>query len=153
MPQTTPPAARVCASSRASQHATLRASSAAPATRPSVMAAGESSGEPSSSVTVADGQHVRATPAPSSITAVTMSKRFIYTAASVGCARRHLRGGGRLIEIVVVVVLGDGDVRAQDDSRGESELKIHRLLGPECAVVIEGGDALGGRDEIRRTCL
>ena len=32
----------------------------------------------------------------------------------------------------------------------EEELEIHQLLGPECAVVIEGSDALGDRDEIRR---
>ena len=32
----------------------------------------------------------------------------------------------------------------------EEELEIHRLLGPERAVVVEGGDALGERHEVRR---
>ena len=31
------------------------------------------------------------------------------------------------------------------------ELEVHRLLGPERAVVVEGGDALGHRNEIRRS--
>ena len=36
---------------------------------------------------------------------------------------------------------------------GKEELEIHRLFGPECAVVVEHGDALGGRDEIRSALL
>ena len=32
----------------------------------------------------------------------------------------------------------------------EGELEVHRLLGPERAVVVEDGDALGGRHEVRR---
>ena len=39
----------------------------------------------------------------------------------------------------------------------EDQLEIHRLLGPERAVVVERGDALGGRHELRaaffRGCL
>ena len=35
----------------------------------------------------------------------------------------------------------------------EEQLEVHRLLGPERAVVVEGGDALGGRDEVRRALL
>ena len=31
----------------------------------------------------------------------------------------------------------------------EEELEIHRLLGPQRAVVVEGGDAFGGRHEVR----
>ena len=38
-------------------------------------------------------------------------------------------------------------------SSAKSELEIHRLLGPERAVVVERGDALGGRDEVRRALL
>ena len=32
---------------------------------------------------------------------------------------------------------------------GEGELGVRRLLGPERAVVVEGSDALGGRDKLR----
>src|SRR5450755_2489166 len=32
----------------------------------------------------------------------------------------------------------------------EEELKIHRLLSPQRAVVVERGDSLGDRNEIRR---
>ena len=35
----------------------------------------------------------------------------------------------------------------------EGELYVHRLLGPEGAVVVEDGDALGGGDEPGRTLL
>ena len=35
----------------------------------------------------------------------------------------------------------------------EEELEIHRLLGPERAVVVEGGDAFGGRDKVWRAVL
>ena len=35
----------------------------------------------------------------------------------------------------------------------EEELEIHRLLGPERAVVVEDRDALGGRDEVGRALL
>jgi hypothetical protein len=35
----------------------------------------------------------------------------------------------------------------------EEELKIHRLLGPECAVVIKHGNALGGRPRVWRARL
>ena len=35
----------------------------------------------------------------------------------------------------------------------EEELEIHRLLGPERAVVVERGDALGGRHEVGRAFL
>ena len=31
----------------------------------------------------------------------------------------------------------------------ECELKIHRLLGPKCAVIIEGGDTLFRSDIVR----
>ena len=35
----------------------------------------------------------------------------------------------------------------------EEELEIHRLLGPQRAVVVERGDAFGGRNEVRRAFL
>ena len=74
---TNPLAAQLCASYCASQQPTPSANSAVPATRPSATAAGVSSPEPSRRVTVADGKHSNATPVPNSITAVTISRRFI----------------------------------------------------------------------------
>ena len=35
----------------------------------------------------------------------------------------------------------------------EEQLEVHRLLGPERAVVVEGSDALGDRDEVGRAFL
>ena len=35
----------------------------------------------------------------------------------------------------------------------EEELGIHGLLRPQATVVVEGGDALGDRHEVRRACL
>ena len=40
-----------------------------------------------------------------------------------------------------------------DAVEGERELEIHRLLGPQRAVVVEHGDAFGGRHEIRSGVL
>ena len=50
------------------------------------------------------------------------------------------------------LVLPLGMLRCEhpDAVQREEELKIHRLLAPECAVVVERGDALGDRHEIRR---
>jgi hypothetical protein len=44
-------------------------------------------------------------------------------------------------------VVGGHRLHAVD---GEEELEVGRLLGPEAAVVVEDGDALGGRDEVGR---
>jgi hypothetical protein len=52
------------------------ASSPAPPTRPTVKAAGVSSGAPIRSAAVAEGQHSSAKPAPSFITAITVYKVF-----------------------------------------------------------------------------
>ena len=40
-----------------------------------------------------------------------------------------------------------------DAVQREEELDIHRLLGPQRAVVVERGNALGGRHEVRRAFL
>jgi hypothetical protein len=72
-----PVAVWLCTSPRESQQATPRASSAAPAKRPTVNAAEVFSREPSSSATVADGQYTKVRLAPSSITAVRVSRFFI----------------------------------------------------------------------------
>lgn len=40
-----------------------------------------------------------------------------------------------------------------DAFKGEAELDINRLLGPERAVMIEHGHAIGWRYEIRCACL
>ena len=71
-----PLAARLCVSSRASQQATPSASNAAPATRPSIPATDASNPEPTRSTTVAEGEHSRARPAPSSIAAVNGVQTF-----------------------------------------------------------------------------
>ncbi len=71
---TNPLAARLCVSPRASQQATPSVSNAAPATHAKVKAAGASSGMPTRSATVTEGKHSSAKPAPSSITAVTVSR-------------------------------------------------------------------------------
>jgi hypothetical protein len=36
-----------------------------------------------------------------------------------------------------------------DPIEGEKPLEIKRLLAPERAVVVEHGDAIGGRDKVR----
>ena len=36
---------------------------------------------------------------------------------------------------------------------GEDELEVQRLLGPQRAVIVEGGDSLGDGDEVRRSFL
>ena len=40
-----------------------------------------------------------------------------------------------------------------DAVEDEERLEVHRLLGPEVAVVVERGNALGERDEVRRARL
>ena len=60
-----------------SQQATPSESNPAPATRATVEAAGPSSGEPTRSVTVAEGHSISAEPAPSSITAVAVCSVFM----------------------------------------------------------------------------
>ena len=54
-----------------------------------------------------------------------------------------------------LLVLPLGMLRRErlDAVEREEELEVHRLLGPERAVVVEGGDALGRRHEVRRAFL
>jgi hypothetical protein len=73
---TNPLAAGLCVSPRASQQATPSGSNPPPPTRATVKAADASSGAPSRSATVAEGKHSSAKPAPSSITAVAVSRVF-----------------------------------------------------------------------------
>ena len=40
-----------------------------------------------------------------------------------------------------------------DAVEDENRLEIQRLFGPERAVVVEDGDAFGGRNEVRRAVL
>jgi hypothetical protein len=40
-----------------------------------------------------------------------------------------------------------------DAIQGEEELEIERLLRPQCAVVVERGDAFGGRNEVGAALL
>jgi len=47
-------------------------------------------------------------------------------------------------------MLGRQRLDAVDD---EQELEVERLLGPQRAVVVEDGDAFGGRDEVRGSIL
>src|SRR4051794_15410321 len=72
-----PEVARFLASSRASQQATPRESTAAPAMRAIVVSAGDRSDAASSTATGADGHTTSAIPTPASIRAVAMSRVFL----------------------------------------------------------------------------
>jgi hypothetical protein len=73
-----PIAARLCSSSRASQHAAPKLNRAAPATRPIVISTVVVIGEPRSNETGIDGQTARARPVPTSTNAVMMKKYWVF---------------------------------------------------------------------------
>ena len=52
------------------------------------------------------------------------------------------------------IFMADAQFRAKNPSnqiKNEEGLHIHRLLAPERAVVVEGGDTLGGNNIVWRT--
>jgi len=91
-----PRAAWLGPSSRASQHATPNESNAAPATRPTISAAGESSDAPSNNPVTNDGEAINVTPSGASANAVTVNRFLVAIrmpkrktrASRVACERR-----------------------------------------------------------------
>ena len=65
-----------------------------------------------------------------------------------GGHRLHVAFEQRL-ERLLVLHSGCCGASALTRSSAKSDLEIDRLLGPERAVVVEDGDALGGRHEVR----
>ena len=56
-------------------------------------------------------------------------------------------------EGLLVFPFGMGRGERLHPVEGEEELEVQGLLGPEGAIVVEGGDALGDRDEVRLPSL
>ena len=71
-------------------------------------------------------------------------------AASEGALEVALEQRGKRLLVLPLRVLRRKRLHAV---KGKQELEIQRLLGPECAVVVEHGDALGRRHEIGRALL
>ena len=79
-----------------------------------------------------------------------MSRRDqLHHAVLAGFGQRLHVAFDRCLERLLVLPLRMLGRHRLDAVEREGQLEVHRLLGPQRAVVVEGGDALGGRHEIR----
>ena len=77
---------------------------------------------------------------------ITISSKALPPPASAFFVSR-VENGGEEVFVLLFGMLGGG--KCLDAVEDEERLEIHRLLGPQRAVVVEDGDAFGGRNEIR----